>query len=220
MNKYQSSTEQVVQKSSYADRQFLHTFVAGAVLPLVQASITAVVMMIATVLVLYMFNAIDFIKPVFVIGGLTWVFAWLALQRRWLRLTDLEKFFNQDFNNDNHIGEPPVAAKIHVQVDEVTHEGHIRQASMFDLPCTEQQLQALSIGILKDHKTLAEKEWTGSGKPFSIKQFREVRSEMIKMGMVVPASSKAEQQGFVFTRAGEAVLRHYTTSPSPIFDGE
>jgi len=220
MNRYQNSTEQVAQKSSYADRQFLHTFVAGAVLPLVQASITAVVMMIATVLVLYMFNAIDFIKPVFVIGGLTWVFAWLSLQRRWLRLTDLEKFFNQDFNNDNHIGEPPVAAKIHVQVDEVTHQGHIRQASMFDLPCTEQQLKALAIGILEHRKTLAEKEWTGSGRPFSINEFRAMRSEMIKRGMIVPASSKSERQGFVFTRAGEAILRHYTSSPSPISDGE
>lgn len=219
MNKYQSTTEPVAQKSSYADRQFLHTFVAGAVLPLVQASITAVVMMIATLIVLYMFNAIDVIKPVFVIGGLTWVVTWLSLQRRWLRLTDLEKFFNQDFNNDTHIGEVPTP-KIRVQLDELTKQGHIQQSQMFELPCTEQQLKALAVGILEHRKTLAEKEWTGGGKPFSINEFRAIRTEMIKRGMIVPASSKSERQGFVFTRAGEAVLKHYTASPSPIFDGE
>jgi hypothetical protein len=221
MRNYDQTTQPMQPTQSqpaYSDRQFLHTFTAAALIPLVQATITAIVACVGTATVLYVFDAIDYMKPIIAIGALTWVITWLLLQRRWLTLTNLERLLKQDLNNDTYVGEPEPAS-IRIQLDEIRNNGHIHQTQMFELPCTEAQLQALADGVLRLDKTLAEKEWTGAGKPFSINEFRTVRSEMLKRGMVVPASSKSERQGFVFTRAGEAVLKHYAPSPSPIQDG-
>ncbi len=221
MRKFDLTTPPVsqVQQPSYSDRQFLHTFTAAALLPLVQATITAIVACVAAGTLLYLFNAIDYVKPIVVVGAFTFFVTWLFLQRRWLNLTNLEWMLKLDLNNNGRIDEPQQAS-IRVQVDELTKQGHIHQSQMFELPCTEKQLNAVAVGILEHRKTLAEKEWTGSGKPFSINEFRAMRSEMIKRGMIVPASSKSERQGFVFTRAGEAILRHYVSTPSPAWDSE
>src|SRR3972149_595670 len=108
MNKFQQSTPPIQQPSapSYADRQFLHTFLAGALLPLVQSTITAVMAGIGTLTALYLFGAIDLLKPSLIITGIVWVFTWLYLQRRWLNLTSFESFMGVDLNSSANIGTP------------------------------------------------------------------------------------------------------------------
>jgi len=208
MNKYQNTTEQPIYHSTYSDKQFLHTFVAGAALPFIQASITAFVVMVGVVIMLYVFDSIDFVKPMIITGGLTFVVTWLALQRRWLKLTDLEKIFGTDLNDDGVVGEPK---QIRIQLDEVQN-GHIRQTQMFTLPCDEDELILIAERV-RAGIPFSEKEWTGAGKPFSVSRFREIRSEMLKRQMLVPASAKSGKQGYVFTRAGQGLLNYYAPPP-------
>src|SRR3970282_3014401 len=100
MNKFQQTTPPIQQPSApnYADRPFLHTFLAGALLPLVQSTITAVMAGIGTLTALYLFGAIDLLKPSLIITGIVWVLTWLYLQRRWLNLTSFDSFLVVDLN--------------------------------------------------------------------------------------------------------------------------
>lgn len=221
MNKFQQVEQQVVQPTpaQYSDRQFLHKVDAAVILPLWQSSITAFMSMVLTAIVLYLMDAIDYIKPVLVMGCLTWVFTWLFLQRRWLNLTMLETHLRMDINGDGAIGkkQDEAAKSIRVQVDNLESNGHIHQSQMFSLPCDETELEQIAQAY-RNGVPFSEKEWTGKGKLFSVSRFREVRNEMLKRGMMAPASAKSERQGFIFTKAGQAILNHYAPSPTPQVD--
>ena len=209
MNKFQQTTLPVEQPPSYSDRQFLHTTNAGVKVPFLQAFITACLMSLFTAAVIYIFDGLDYFKPMAGMFVFTLVGMWVFLQRRWLWLTKLEEFLKMDLTGDNVVGEPK---QIRIQVDEVKSNGHLGQSQLFTLPCDENELsliaQKIRMGV-----PFSEKEWTGAGKLFSVARFREIRSEMLKRQMLVPASSKSGKQGFVFTRAGQAVLDHYAPPP-------
>ena len=75
MNTYKQ-TDQVIQPTanpSYSDRQFLHTYQTAAWVPLTQATINAGMGMVLTGVTLYLFDAMDYVKPILVMGALTWV---------------------------------------------------------------------------------------------------------------------------------------------------
>jgi hypothetical protein len=214
-----SQVDETVQtpRPAYSDRQFLHTYQSAAFVPLTQSTINAVMVMILTGVVLYLFDAIDYVKPMLVAGALMWVGSWLYFQRRWLNLTELESRLQIDLNNDGFVGDPQEVKQVRVQIDKLENNGHIRSAQMFTLPCSDVELEDIAQGV-KRGIPFSEKEWTGKDNPFSVNRFREIRSEMIKRGMLVPASAKSDKQGYVFTRAGQAVLDHYVPSPTPLDD--
>jgi len=209
MNKFNQTTPPVQQSSqpTYADRQFLHTFLVGAFLPLVQASITAVMAFIGTLTFLYMINAIDLLKPALIVAAVTWVLTWLYLQRRWLNLTSLEKMTGIDLNGDGQIGKKKPAEPLVIRLDEIGANGHYRSRTM-ELDVTQEQLIELARGLL-DGRPFTEREWTGKGKSFSSGQegsFRRLRSKWLRQGMLVVVSDKDNRQGFDFTDEGWAFL--------------
>jgi len=208
MHNYKNETPVITQRTSYAEKQFLHTMLAGATLPFVQAALTALIMAIATAGVIYLFDGIDYIKPMIGIGLITFVIIWLMLQRRWLTLTDIERLTGLDLNNDKHVGEVKTG-KVRVQIDNVTPQGHIDQQMMFDLPATPEQLKAYAHGIIHEDKTPSETEWSPikAGKPFSLDQIRSLKDEMIKRGLMVKANNKNSNLGFVHTHIGKTVLK-------------
>ncbi len=221
MNKFQQ-TDQVVQPvptPAYSDKQFLHKVESAVILPLWQAVITSILGMLGAGVVLYLFDAIDYVKPILVTGAVVLVLTWLYLQRRWLNLTMLETHLRMDINGDGAIGakRDDAPRSIRVQVDTLEANGHIHQSQMFSLPCDENELEQIAVAY-RNGVPFSEKEWTGKGKPFSVSRFREIRTEMLKRGMMAPASAKSERQGFVFTKAGLAILNHYASSPTPPVD--
>jgi hypothetical protein len=212
----QQQTEPIkVEQPPYTEKQFLHTLNAGVGLPLAQAVVTSGAFMLTAATLIYAFDGMDYIKPMIITGVLTFVFVWIGLQRRWLTLTNLERLTGLDLDNNKVIGEPP---KVRVQVDEVTPQGTIHVTKLFDLPATPTQLHALATGLLEEGMGLSEKEWTplAEGKPFSLKQFRDLKAEMIKRGMVVQVNSKSVNLGHTMTVMGKKVLERYRL---PNYDG-
>lgn len=211
MNKFNQQTSMPVVPppvANYAEKQFLHTFVVGVWLPLLQASITAVVAFIGTLIVLYLLDAIDILKPALMVAAITWVVMWLYLMRRWLNITAFERVTGIDINGDGVIGaarkkpnEPLV-----IRLDDVRN-GNYRSRTM-ELEVTEEELVELARGLLNG-RPFTEREWTGKGKPFSSGQegsFRRLRSAWLKQGLLQVVSDKDHRQGFDFTDEGWATL--------------
>jgi hypothetical protein len=208
MNKFTQQTSTptpLPTPANYADRQFLHTFLAGALLPLVQATITAVMAFIGTMTLLYIFNAIDLLKPALITASVVWVLTWLYLQRRWLNLTAFERMTGIDINGDGQIGKPAKNSEpLVIRLDQVGSNGHYRSQTMA-LDVTTEQLRILAQGLLNGD-SFGERKWTGSGKPFSSRQFRNLRSVWLKRGLLEVVSDKDGRQGFDFTDEGWATL--------------
>ena len=209
-NSYQVQQPLIEQpkRQGYSEKQFLWSWTAGALLPLGQAFIGGIVTMIATAGIIYAFDGIDYLKPMVLVGGAVFVVMWVILARRWMVLT-AERLTGIDINQDSHIGPPPPARSVRVQIDNVEANGHIRQSQMFDFTgfADEEQLVAFAHGMLEENKTMAEREWAGPGKPFSIDQYRPFRSELIRRGLARAANSKSNNHGYELTLVGEKVMQ-------------
>ena len=209
MSKFNQITQQpqaqASQKPSYSDRQFLHTFLAGAFLPLVQASITAVMVGIGTFILLYLIGSTMRLKPALIVASIVWIVTWLYLQRRWLTLTSLEQITGLDLNQDGQIGQPVKGhEQLIIRLDEITKDQHYRSRTI-DSVISKEKLTIVARGLL-DGIPFAERRWTGDGKPLSINEFRSLRSMWLKHGLLEVVSDKDHRQGFDFTAEGWAVL--------------
>jgi hypothetical protein len=203
-------------RPAYSDRQFLHTYLAGALLPLVQATITAVMVMVATVALLYSFDALELVKPAVVLGLLTWVGTWLYLQRRWLSLTSLERVLNFDINGDGRIGRPEPKPETVIRVDKVKSNGHFQQMK-YTFSISDDQLLEFARGMLTG-KPISRRRWAGPDKPFSDGEYRTFQSELIKWQLIEPGGN-----GFILTEEGEEFFENYVEQhgpPSPTPDVE
>lgn len=88
------------------------------------------------------------------------------------------------------------------------------QLKYIKLPVPEHKLSALAQGLING-MPFSERQWTGLGKPFSSSEFRDLRNEMSKRGLINPVSFKDPRQGYALTAAGRAIMRHYVPSPTP-----
>jgi hypothetical protein len=211
MNKFQQTTPPTAPVSHtqtnqpYSDRSFLHTYLAGALLPLVQATITAFMAGIGTLALLYMVDAIDYIKPILIVFALVWVLTWLYLQRRWVNLTALENMLKLDINGDGQIGKPVEKVETVIRLEEVKDNGHF-QSHTYKLPITDDQLIRLADGLLHRGRTWARREWTPKANGFSDDEWRELQSAMLRFQLLEPMGA-----GFRLTRPGAAMIRYYAS---------
>ncbi len=192
---------------TYSDRQFLHTQTAGVVVPLLQAFITSALLALAVLIVSFVCGWWDGWKLAVAVFGVMPLVAWVYLQRRWLVLT-AERVFQRDFDGGG-IGVSPGSASaephvVKVQVNHIREGGHL-QVDLMDLPCTVEQLRDLAQGLL-DGAPFSEGEWTGRGRPFSVAEFRALRSAMLRRSLLQMRSKKDLRQGFELTEEGKAVM--------------
>jgi hypothetical protein len=210
--------------SGHAERQYLHTLVAGAWLPLLQSTIIAVVVAIGTWIIAWLvFDAVDPHKPAILFFVLTWVYMLIKLQRHWLSLTTVEQFIQRDLNGDGVIGEatgqPSVTPRhVVIQIDTVKENGQYQvgdTSALIKLPCSDEQLRTLAVGLLSG-LPFSEKQWTPTkdGKPFAANEFRALRAEMQKQKLVEYVNDKDPRQGIRLTDAGRAVMEEYADSPT------
>jgi hypothetical protein len=204
-----------------SDRRYLHTLTAGAWLPVVQSLITGIIVFILVLVIGFTFRFRSPWTWSVVIGGLVVVVTWFILAGHWYRLTDLETWTGIDFNHDGVIGDysptPTRREEVRVYVSEVTAVGHVTgNQKIIDFPCSGEQLRQLAEGLLTG-VPLAERGWTGAGRPFSTAGFRSVRAELIKRGLVALASDKDTRRGYVLTVAGRNILARLIEelTPSP-----
>ncbi len=215
MNKYPQETVYVPTPQP-SNRQYLHTTTAGAWLPLAQATITGAILGLAVLVIGLMMRTRHPENIALVVGLLTWAATWLLLQRHWYSLTDLEKLTGIDLDGNGTVGrtrtEPP--PEVRVRISEVKDDGHFQQ-NVISLPASLDQLQTLAAGLLAGDP-FSERTWTGSGRPFSVNEFRALRTELLKRGLLAVASPKDARQGYVLTAVGRQGMRCFMPdSPTP-----
>jgi hypothetical protein len=207
-----------LQREQKQDTRFLHTVQAGVWLPFLQSTITG-----ALAGVLLWILAIQFRwRDAWFHGLIFWlviqVATWLYLQRHWILMT-FERIAKIDVNHDGRIGAAPGAQdqeipEVRVRIEHIKQDGHYQQ-DVVRLPATLEQMHALAEGI-KSGLPFTERNFTGSGRPFSINQFRALRSEMIRRGLLSLGDAKDARQGFQVTEEGKAVLDGFLDSPPPL----
>ena len=200
-----------VKRESPDKRQHLHTLEGGARLPLAQTVGAGVIVFIAITILAYCFRWRDPLKWGAVTGSVAMLWTGYSIIRHWFNLTSLEKletFTGMDLNKDHYVGKPPEDTKRIVTVQMVSADR--RQWNTFDLPATEDQLKALATGLLRN-TTLSERNWTGNGRPFSIQEFLDLRSEMLKRGLIMQINPKDPRQGFDLTEAGRQLMKYYNS---------
>jgi hypothetical protein len=216
-----------LHRQRVGEQAYLHTAQAGATLPLIQSTITGFLLGLAAFFVALKLRAED----AWFYGLITWlvvqVITWLILQWHWFSLTKLEKLTGFDLNGDGVLGDqsrdiPQAVAKtVQVNVRETTNDGHLR-VTVARFPIDEARLAQLAQGLLAG-TPFAERFWTGSGKLLALSEFREMRTEMLKRGMLEQVNPKTPARGYRLSRAGRAAMRElasmmddrYAPSPTP-----
>ena len=205
------------------DRQFLHTMTAGAYLPFTQSTIVASVVAIGTWLIMWMiFDVVDPHKPAIVLFFITWIGMIAKLYRHWFTLTSVEQFLQQDLNGDGVIGDvdqpTDTPRRVVIQMDTVKEDGHYQvgdSSALIKLSVSDDQLHTLAMGLMNG-MPFSEKQWTGKGKPFTSNEFRTLRDEMRDANLTEYVNEKDPRQGIRLTEAGNAVMKEYADSPTPL----
>lgn len=193
----------------YSDREFLHSLTAAVYVPLSQSAVTGVVVFVATLIISWIATYAPMVMLSAILGIITFASMWVALQWRWLTLTNIERMTHLDLNRDGVIGEKPVKKEKAVTVirfEKVDHGNY--SARIVNLPASEEQLRILADGF--EHGTpFTDRAYSGSGKPFSIAEFIMLRRAMEKAGLVEQVSEKDPRQGYRLTAEGEEWKNSY-----------
>jgi hypothetical protein len=202
--KYENA-EPIVQH--VPDRQFLHTRTAGFDVMLLQSLATGLMLFAGVLVIGFTFGWMDPLKYATVSGVAGTIGWWLFSIKRWTSLTAADAPQVQVRSVD-HDGDPSTPRIVRVQIDKV-EEGGVKQWKMFDLPATDEQMAELAAGLLKHGRPFSEREWAGNGRPFSSNEFRDLRSELIKRGLIALKSEKDTRQGYGLTDEGKAVFEQF-----------
>lgn len=205
------------------DKQYLHTFGAGAFLPLMQSTISALIVTLAVWLICWMvFGMMDPHKPAIFIGVVVWLWMWWKLQLHWFALTAVNMM--QDFMDDgqlNNSNQPEVteeAPRRVVTVRLVRENGRV--SDTFDLPGGEEAFRVLATGLVNG-LPLSERWWTGRGKPYGSETWRDLMDVMRERGLAEYKDPEHKKRGHRLTPDGEAFSRGYAALPhSPIEEDE
>lgn len=207
-----------LQRDQKQDTRHLHTVQAGAWLPLLQSTITGGLGGILMWIVAIQFRWRDAWFHGIVFWFVVETVTWLYLQRHWILMT-FERISQIDVNQDGRIGAEPRAQdqaipEIRVRIEHIKQDGHYQQ-DVINLPATWEQMHTLAEGITSG-LPFTERNFTGSGCPFSVNQFRALRSEMLRRGLLSLGGAKDARQGFQVTDEGKAVLDGFLESPPPL----
>lgn len=211
------------QTTTTSDRQYLHTFGAGVFLPLTQASITALVVTIATWVIVWMvFDLIDPHKPAFFLGIVVWVWQWTKLQRHWFSLTAIRNAIHDlaDDGRLNNSYQPEAEEEAQpevIRIQLIKENGHIGET--IDLPADRESLGVLARGLING-MPFSERFWTGRGKPFSTNTFRALKDAMMKRGLCEYISASDPRQGIQLTEDGRTVMKKFALPHSPTEETE
>jgi hypothetical protein len=220
MMKYKQET---YSPTPQPDRHYLHTTEAAAVTPLLQSLITGIVVFVLVIVLALKWRWRDPWTWAAIAGVVAWAGMWMQLARHWFSLTRLEEWTQTDINQDGIIGDRAKhePEEVRVRISEVKNNGHFQQ-HVFDLPGSPAQLRQLAEGLLDYNRPFTHREWTvGINAPFTDGQFRILRAEMIKRGLVAPASGKDARRGFVLSVVGRKIMTGFLEElPSPTSPGE
>lgn len=120
----------------------------------------------------------------------------------------VEEATGLDLNRDGHVGQPARRVRLEVSEDNGRHESYL------DLPVDLDKLVPFARGVLAGRPT-SEREWTGSDGLLDQGQYRELRDELLLLGLSRWNNEAHKNQGWALTRKGEAVFRELAKTPLP-----
>jgi hypothetical protein len=189
-------------------------FREAVVIPLAQSVITGVFIGLASgagAAVLH------FEQPVTIgaaLGCCVMAGSWLSYRGRWAHM--LEALAGVDLDKDGVIGEPPPPQPTGTTIEIISEDR--RAGDYVFLPGIEpERLQQLGAGLMAG-QSFNQAAWTGSGRPFSRREFEALRGEFLRRGLCTWRNPAAPAQGCELTPPGEAVARyfaHMETNHSP-----
>ena len=172
----------------------LSSYKTGALLPALQSLLTGVIVALV-VLALSGESRVALLS-----GGIVAGVAWLFLLSRWL--VERQAVFYALAPEPviiNEAPEKPEPTVIHI------HEGN--ETRILVLNVEPEKLRALAYGLERG-VPLAEKEWCGSGKTFSVSQFRELRNELLSRKLLRWRNESSPAQGVELSPGGRAFIRY------------
>lgn len=214
MNEYRQ--EVAIHQISETDH--LHGLRAGVVVPISQALVTGILVWIITALVFYKQGAQDWyfwatIFAVLVIFG-QWLFG-LAIWQRLIRLVELHA--QVDIDQDGMVGEPAITqtapTSVRVEFTE-SSGGGFGSTAFIDLPYPD-RLPALASGLISG-RGFTVANWVGQsrGRLFTPGEFVELRGIFLDHKWIAPNNPHDETRGYSLTKAGAAVMRNLSPSPT------
>lgn len=195
------------------DRKYLHSATVAALVPLLQAFITGLLLGLLVLILALALHRRDAWTWCGVVFALAMAGTWIQAQRRWHSMTGLQLVQDEPIRQfTNVIPTPEILVRI--------SEDHGHQVTRATLPATLAQMQDLAAGLLAG-QPFAERGFCGYGKPFSINGFRSLRAELVKRGLLAMANPKDPRQGYVMTVVGRQTMRAFIQDdPSPIEPAE
>lgn len=192
----------------HADPVQFHTMHTGVSLPLAWTFISAALAALAVSGIALLFGAEWPLAGKLFLGmfmaGLCagWALFWNVVRGDWLRtLQRIEPLLGKDLDGDGRVGPAKlVQARIVHETD-----GQFTGRKTINLPASPEQIKRLAHGVIDLKMTLAERNWTGKGRPFSLNEFRKLRYVMVSRGLAT-GSDKGTNQGFSLTDDGMIVL--------------
>jgi hypothetical protein len=201
------------------NKEYLHTLVAGALLPFWQALISGAIAFVAALIIMLAIRSSEPFLSTGIVAVLVLAAVWLAAQWRWFTLT-AERMTGVDLNRDGVIGDARRAEprrEVRVRLQDTRNGRYSEQVQ--DYPASMEQLQRLAIGILKLDAPFTVRRWCsevdGGEKVFTQAEFQELRSAFLKARTLdnkplLAAASKARaQKGYEFTDEGRQVLEAF-----------
>jgi hypothetical protein len=137
-------------------------------------------------------------------GAVVACWSWLLLLGRWHRIAA----HLAGIKEPEPVERPNPSDVVRVEL--ISDNGHSWQFA--DLPTDRERLEKLARGVVQG-TGLSEGVWTGSQGPYSLAEFRALRAELIKRGVVRWVNPRSHNQGVVPSPAGLRVFAHIAQAP-------
>jgi len=127
--------------------------------------------------------------------------AWFYSLYRWNRwVYKIEGWTGLDINQDTYVGQPEPVQTIRIISPDGTHETIAR------LPGAPEKLKEFATGLVHG-VPLTVDDWTGSGRPFSKREYKIIIDEMLARGLAEMKNPSSTFSGTRLTRTGAATMR-------------
>jgi len=123
------------------------------------------------------------------------------IQERRELLWKLETQEGRDLDGDGVVGKPEPFT-----VELVTKHAGGQRMQFIEFGVEEERARMLAKGLVAG-RPFSESEWTGGGRPFSRREFRELRTELLERGLLEWRNPRAPAQGVELTAPGRHVMQ-------------
>jgi hypothetical protein len=195
------------QERALAVRQYYNSPIVGVVVPLLQATVTGLLLALVvglTMLAVGGFSARQILTWSAVVLAVVAFFYWTRLIARWLHLVhSFERMTGVDLNRDGYVGDP---GQQHAVIYVVTNNGHQTRS---DFPVSFDKMKEVAAVLVENGFRYSERELTGAKKPLTLKEFDDLRDELVLKNWVVWKNPEYPQQGVTFTADGQQAMTSY-----------